>query len=165
MITQQELKEYFEYRDGNLYRIKIDNNMRSVKIGDCASSITPSSGRLRIKFRNKNYQLHRLIFLYHNGYLPKLIDHIDRDFLNNKIENLRECTYQENSRNRDITNSNKSGYKGVSLQKNRNYYISIIYVNGKSIYLGSFNTAKYAARVYDRAALKYFGDYAKLNNI
>jgi hypothetical protein len=57
--------------------------------------------------------------MYHYGKLPKLLDHIDRNRLNNKIENLRPASYTLNALNRNLAKNNKSGVKGVSNYKNK----------------------------------------------
>ena len=102
---------------------------------------------------------------------PAQIDHIDGDPLNNKKENLRKCSTAENCRNRNKYNSNTSGYKGVTYfrQKNKTtvnvYIIARICVNYKKIHLGIFPTEKEAAVAYNKAALKYHGEFARLNEI
>lgn len=85
------------------------------------------------------------------------IDHIDRNGLNNKKENLREATMQTNAWNKDKRKDNTSGYKGVY----RSTSAWIASIQGK--YLGSYKTKEEAAEAYDMAALKLFGEFAKLN--
>jgi hypothetical protein len=110
--------------------------------------------------------LHRLIMN-----VCTQIDHIDGNALNNKKENLRVCSTAENCRNRDKHKSNSSGYKGVTYfrQKNKTtenvYIVARICVNYKKIHLGIFSTEKEAAIAYNAAALKYHGEFARLNKI
>lgn len=93
--------------------------------------------------------------------IGKTIDHIDRNPFNNQKENLRICTYQENSFNRCCSKSSKSKYKGVG--KQRNNYRATIYKNGRRMYLGTFSSAKEAAIAYDQKAKELFGEFAFLN--
>lgn len=93
------------------------------------------------------------------------IDHEDRNPLNNHKNNLRFCTYSENSRNRGKPTTNTSGYKGVSWFKRDKKWKAQIMVEGKGFCLGSFKNKIDAARAYNRAALKYHGEFACLNEI
>lgn len=117
MITQDILKEYLEYNDGNLLWKKVPKRTSSTKVNSIAGCF---DGRyIQIRFFGKKYRVHRLIFLYHNGYLPENIDHIDGNPLNNKIENLRAATKSQNNCNRKISQNNTSGIKGISWNKER----------------------------------------------
>lgn len=93
------------------------------------------------------------------------VDHKDHNRFNNRKENLRVCTQRQNMANMVLPKDNTSGYKGVHYDKNRKKYQASIGVNGKKKYLGRFNDPKEAAKAYNSAAIKYFGDYAYLNII
>lgn len=93
------------------------------------------------------------------------IDHKDGNTLNNRKSNLRFCNTRENNRNSKLPKNNTSGYKGVSWNKNIRKWTADIMVNYKHIYLGSFNNRIDAAMAYNEAALKYFGEYAKVNDL
>lgn len=105
----------------------------------------------------KNELLHRRIMNPPKGYV---VDHIDGNPLNNQRDNLRICTQSQNSANKRKI---RTDYKGVAWHKNRNYYIAQIKVSGKSFYLGKFESAVAAARVYDEKARELFGKFARLN--
>ncbi len=82
--------------------------------------------------------------------------------LNNRRSNLRSATTQQNARNRKVRSDNKSGYKGVS--KRRTTFAATISIDkGKRLHLGTFRSAEDAARAYDSAAQKYFGEFARVN--
>lgn len=106
----------------------------------------------------------RKLFM-HRDVLPpapgQQTDHIDGDVSDNRKENLRLCNNKQNSQNRKLQRNNTSGFKGVSRQGNK--WRASIYPNDLHINLGSFGSKEAAARAYDAAAKKYYGDYAKLN--
>ena len=107
--------------------------------------------------------IHRMII----GVPPKgyYVDHIDGDPKNNRTENLRFVTNRQNVMNQGLHKSNTSGYKGIyrRVSDNRVSWLAKINDNGKQIHGGTFSTKEDAARRYDELAIKYFGDYARLN--
>lgn len=105
-------------------------------------------------------KLHQIILKKRKGYN---IDHIDGDILNNRKSNLRYCSQAQNSRNSAIPKNNISGYKGVMRRKNR--WCSRIKYNYKGIHLGMYDSKIEAAKAYNKAAIKYFGEFARLNII
>ena len=90
-------------------------------------------------------------------------DHIDGNGLNNQRSNLRQCTNEENCMNRQPRKNCSSDYKGVQLNKLTNKWLAQIKVQGKNIYLGLFGIEEDAGIAYDTAAIKYFGEFSKLN--
>lgn len=93
-----------------------------------------------------------------------VVDHINRNPLDNRLCNLRPATRSENAINRPKTARCKTGYKGVFLSKSGTYSAAIR-VNYTLYHLGTFITKEEAAEAYNKAALKYFGPFAYLNNI
>lgn len=156
MIEIDLLNDILEYKNGDLYWKK---SSRSCWVGKKAGTLC--NGYIEIRINKKHYYAHRLIFLMHNKYLPKFIDHKDGNTLNNKIENLRDATRSDNSANskRKITNS--SGYKGVYFRSDTNKWQAALTKNYKKISLGSYKTALEAHNAYVEASKKYFGDFAK----
>lgn len=119
---------------------------------------------------NKNGYVreHRLIMERHLGrYLKEdeVIDHINGDRLDNRIENLRVCTRKENVRNQRLHKNNSSGYKGVVWDKQRSKWIAQIMVDRKHLFLGRFETVLEAAKAYDLSSSKYFGDFSLTNQL
>lgn len=137
MIDQNEVKRLFDYIDGILYwKTKTTARTNNIVIGTSAGRIN-SQGYLQTMIYGNRYLNHRLIFLYHHGYMPEnMVDHIDRNTLNNRIENLREVTQQCNVRNSKLNKINESGVNGVSWNKKLNKWKSIVGINYNTKYLG-----------------------------
>lgn len=95
------------------------------------------------------------------------VDHINHDGLDNRRENLRLTTIQENNHNQQIhKNFNKTSiYKGVSWHKKNKIWVCYIRFQGKRIHIGCFKDELQAAVSYNKNAVKYFGEYACLNII
>lgn len=154
------INEFFCYKDGSLIRIKKSGGQ---KVGSIAGWVTVCNGRFyrKMNIKRKVLYVHRVIFNLHHGYLPKYIDHIDGNSLNNKIENLREASQSQNMANARKKSTNTSGYKGVTFRKDTKKWQSAIMVNGKHISLGSYKDKKDAAMAYEAGALKYYKEFAK----
>lgn len=93
-----------------------------------------------------------------------VVDHINRNPLDNRRENLRICTQHENTMNKSIRCSNTSGVSGVNWSKQNNKWLARIQVDGKHIYLGYYNTLEEAAEVRRQAEIEYFGEFSPNNN-
>ncbi len=92
-----------------------------------------------------------------------MIDHKDRNQLNDRIENLRIANFNQNGYNSGVMSSNTSGCKGVSWDKSRNKWKVAIRVNGTRFHLGYFLDLVEARAAYEKAALEYHGEFACLN--
>jgi len=118
-----------------------------------------------ISYVGKSYQVicSRIIFLLHYGYLTKrkFIDHIDNNPLNNKIENLRECTTSQNQQNRKISNKNTSGHKGVHWRKLTGKWQVKLKLNGKTYYFGHFVNKEDAIKVAIKERKKLHGQFMR----
>jgi hypothetical protein len=157
--SQQELQEWFDYRDGNLYRKKKTQN---VKVGNKAGCVeTNRSGKqyVRVRFKVKLYLIHRLIWAWHGNSLEpnEDIDHIDGDGLNNRIENLRAVTPKQNSENtKSARKDSKSGVKGVCWHKGTKKWEAHLGHNGKKIHLGCYKDIDEARAARIAAEKEYF---------
>lgn len=156
-ITQELVKELFDYKDGQLYWKK--SVSKRCKAGEVAGHIG-QRGYWRVGINYKRYTTHRIVFLMFHGYLPECIDHIDGNSLNNKIENLREASTSENLRNSKISVRNTSGVKGVSWDKKKKSWSVLIMVNYKQIRIGRFKDLKLAKLAAQEARNKYHKDFA-----
>jgi len=162
IINQEFVKEYFKYDDGLLLLRKKYSRRCGVSLDTKVGSLS-AAGYLRVSIDYRKYSIHRLIFLYHHGFLPEKIDHIDQNKTNNKIENLREASQSENLTNRGLNKTNTTGYKGVSFVHKTNKYIAHICKDNIKEHLGTFNTAKEAAEAYDKRAEEIHGKFVYNN--
>lgn len=144
--------DYFYYNDGELYW-KHNNKI--------AGSIN-NTGYYTVGLNNHYYIKHKIIYaIFNNNDYPEMVDHIDRDNSNNKIENLRKCNKSLNEANTGPRCTNTTGYKGVSFHKQARKFRAFL----QQKHLGLFETAELAASAYNDAAYKAYGEFAYINNI
>jgi hypothetical protein len=145
----QHLRESFTYypKTGTLIR---NRNGKSIDGLD-------AYGYIQVGYCKKVYKAHRLIWAIVYGEFPKgQIDHINGIRHDNRIDNLRDVTQQQNAHNKkEIFKTNTSGYKGVCWNKRSKKWQSCISVNKKTIYLGVFEDAKLAHQAYLDAKKAY----------
>lgn len=112
----------------------------------------------------KRVFMHRYILSAQPG---EIVDHIDRNRLNNTRQNLRVCNSSLNQANRSKNFIRKYGekFKGVYWRPEKKAFVSSIRINGKFKYLGLFKDENSAAQAYNQAAQSIFGDFACLNKV
>lgn len=139
-LEQSLLQEIFEYKDGQLYR----------KNGQIAGGLH-KSGYRQIKINGKSYPAHRLMWVYHHGSIEDnmQIDHINGQKDDNRIENLRLVTAQQNCHNRSRLNA-----KGYTWNKDVKKWQASIWMNGKMNYLGLFQKEEDARNAYVNACIE-----------
>lgn len=124
-------------------------------VGNCSYAFT------KIGPEQKTLLMHRMILSAKNG---QVIDHIDGNGLNNVRSNIRFCTQSQNKMNSRSFHKGTSSYKGVcrhnGVKKKWQAYVN---VNQKKIKLGYYETEEQAARAYDEAAKKHYGEFARVN--
>lgn len=140
----KELRETYSY-DPLTGLVKFKKKRGPMPAGSIAGTIN-KNGYMQIKFKYRLYLLHRLAFVFMKGRLPEdYVDHIDRDRLNNKWENLRECSKTDNNRNRGVAKNNTSGITGVSFIPKSNKWQAYISYEEKMIKLGEYGTLEDAS--------------------
>ncbi|NGM81239.1 HNH endonuclease [Paenibacillus sp. 7124] len=94
-----------------------------------------------------------------------VVDHINRDGLDNRRDNLRVCRREDNARNNNGRSHNTSGYKGVTWHKQARKWAAQLTSKGVHYHLGLHATKESAARAYNAKAAELFGEFATLNEI
>jgi len=131
-------------------------------IKGCGSNlyyVQASIGNSRSGF-NSTITLHRLVLSFPNGH----IDHINGDCFDNRKQNLREVSSSENRRNSSKQVNTKCKFRGVYERKETpGKFRAQIRFEGKMLNLGTFKDEVMAAKVYDEAAKKHYGEFAVTN--
>jgi hypothetical protein len=139
-----DVRELFDYKDGNLFW-KQPGKGRTVgaKVGSLMLN-----GYISLNVKGRYFFVHRLIYLFHTGKWPELIDHIDCNKANNRIENLREVNKSENGFNvNELRKNNVSGFNGVYWDKRACKWVAQCRVNLKTKKLGYFDDPVEAAEL------------------
>lgn len=166
MITAKQIKNVDKIKEvvsydpetGNFTWIK--SRKGHAKAGKTAGG-NHGRGYRTIVVNNEEYLAHRLAWAMFYGDAPNdmQIDHINGDRKDNRICNLRIAPHSDNCRNSKVRKHSKTGIKGV--KKCRNKWHTRIRVNGAEIWLGSYATPEEAKTAYNKAAEKYFGEFAE----
>jgi hypothetical protein len=94
---------------------------------------------------------------------PRQCDHRNHNGLDNQRDNLRICTCAQNQYNQVPQRNRSSAFKGVDWRRDCNKWRAKIQINCRRIHLGNFESEIEAAYAYNRAAVKYFGEFASIN--
>jgi len=151
-LTQERLKELFTYypETGVLMPRKVRQGVTQYRE---AGTIRKSNGYRQVCIDRKLHYTHRLAFLYMDGFMPELhVDHINGNKLDNKFCNLRLATRSVNAQNmRGPMRHNSTGYLGVTKASQKSGFVAKISVNGKRVYLGTFEAEVEAHEAYLKA--------------
>jgi len=148
--SQAKLRQLFVY---NFETGELTNRtLRNYKPAGSRAGSVGNRGYRRIGIDGDVYAEHRLIWVWVYGNIPDgyLIDHINHNKIDNRIQNLRLVTSQENNLNINLNRTNKTGYRGVT-QTTTNQYSARIKDQGKNRYLGTFGSALEAFQAYSLA--------------
>lgn len=147
-LTAQRLRELLHYDpDTGVFTRAVSQKGRNGRAG-CVAGGKTDSGYIRIGIHNRLHMAHRLAWLYVFGAWPAgVVDHIDGDKTNNRIENLRDVSTSVNMQNqRTAQAKNASGFLGVTRHGNR--FEASIKLNGVNHYIGSYATPETAHEAY-----------------
>ena len=153
--------------EGSVIKNRHREGWNSRYAGTIAGHVKPlprGYGYVHIAIQGTIFRAHRLVWLYVRGEpVPDIIDHIDHDPLNNRIENLRAATAAQNRANSFARGGSASGIKGVTISPYGRFR-AIIHQDGRAVCLGSFATKDEAIRAYEAAAAKVFGEFARVHH-
>ena len=132
--------------------------------GELVGALVPHGYRLTTLLRVR-YKVHRIIFAMIHGVDPGRfeVDHIDGNCQNNKPENLRLADRNQNKVNGPAYRHNPTGMRGVAFHRQSGKYQARISWQKKRVRLGCYDNAEDAARAYDNAAKRLFGEFARPN--
>ena len=107
---EKYILEHFKYKDGKMTRNDRKNSNGSID----------KDGYLIVKIKNKQFKAHRIVWLLNYGHFPKSeLDHINRNKLDNRIENLRESNRTQQNRNKDKKANKETGEIGIYIDKTK----------------------------------------------
>lgn len=159
--TPAELRQLLRYEPetGKLFwRVTLSNRAPAGREAFTCISHGYRTGRIR----GLMLRAHRVIWaMVHDRWPPEMIDHINCDRSDNRIENLREATAAENVLNRPVRHDSASGLKCVHFQKRENAWTSYLRINGRRKHLGYFATAEEAYAKYCDEARFHHGKFVR----
>ena len=156
----------YDPKTGALTWLPRENDQRHTTrwAGKPALAAVKQDGRMHGAIMGHTAIAHRVAWAIYYGRWPDgVIDHINGDPSDNRIENLRVCSQHENSMNRRKKVGKTSKYYGVNYSKRHNRYYAFVNLKHKTHYAGSFLNEKDAAVARDNKALELHGAYAVLN--
>lgn len=158
-LTRKRVRELLDYDpESGIFRWK-----KWMGGWACEGAIAGTShpqGYILIRVDRKKHKAHRLAFLYMEGRVPKVVDHINGKAWDNRWINLRPATISENCRNAKIRSDSLSGIKGVNKDPKYNSWRARIYIDGVRTYLGSFDSPEKAESAIREAREKHHGEFA-----
>jgi len=157
-MNQELVKQLFVYRNGFLYwNTKIPHKPQ---LNGKQAGVKQASGYVSITVRGKKYRAHRLIFLMFYGYFPDVVDHINGIKDDNRIENLRQATTQQNQYNANFKSTSKSKIKGVYWEQSTQKWVARIRIYGKVKTIGRFKDVNLADQCCRLAREQHHGEFA-----
>ena len=150
------LKDAFYYQDGKLMRKHSSGNYKAhTEVGSSAGSRYAAT-----TFKGKRMLVHRIIYAIMHNEMPEMLDHINGNSLDNRIENLRKANASQNGQNKKTMPSNKSGAKNVHWLNSRNKWRVCIRINKTIKHIGLFDDLELADLVATEARNKFHGKFA-----
>lgn len=159
-LTAERLREVLEYKPETGEFIR---RTKTGKKGNVGSAVgwKIADGRWMISVDGIKMRRSVAAWLYVNGAIPKNdIDHVNRDPSDDRLQNLREATRQQNMANKTIHKNNSCGFKGVHLHKQTGKWRATVRFNRKNKHIGLFSTKEEAHQAYVEEASRLFGEFS-----
>lgn len=162
MISAARLRELFDYEPetGQLVRKVSGRGVKAGVAGSIRLDKDNPLGRRFISADGRKYRASHLVWVWHGNSLPERLDHIDRNTLNDRIENLRPCDNAQNGWNARLSKANKSGVRGVFWNKATGNWRVRVMVRGRVKELGLHDDLDLAELIANEARKRYHGAFA-----
>ena len=153
------LFDLFSYEDGKLIW-KTDRGSQKVK-GQEAGCFLPTGYKV-VTIRDLCGQtyVHRIVFYLFNNYMPEMVDHINNNPSDNRIENLRACNRSQNFMNKPAHKNSTTKHKNVYFNKRLNTFFVQIKADGKRMYVGGIKSIEEANKIAIDMRNKYHTEFA-----
>jgi hypothetical protein len=159
LLSQELVQNLFDYQNGQLIW-KNPHRPSRAKVGKQAGTISNTTGYRQVSVKSKTYMEHRIVFLWHHGFLPVNVDHINGNRLDNRINNLRAATVNQNRYNALPKRNNTSGVRGVSWSKSSKKWCAAVRANNRIVFRAMFDDLELAELTVIMAREKYHGNFA-----
>ena len=169
MVTQETVRALFSYHNGSLYwkprprdafRSQSAYVMWNKRYANLPAGSVNHRGYVRVGIAKRYYMAHRLIWLYHRGWLPDALDHKNGNPSDNRMRNLRVATQTENRWNARRKIPTTTNIKGV-YKRPSGHYEAHICADYKRIHLGTFERKQDAIRAVSRARKELHKQFAR----
>jgi AP2 domain/HNH endonuclease len=166
LITQEYLHSIMNYDPDTgvftwKWREDKPNNVNAAFAGKAIGTITEKN-YLQLTIDYGQYPASVIAWVYMKGIWPEgMVDHKNRNTLDNRFDNLRDSLGGQNQWNRGKPSNNTTGFKGVCYDKSRDKYTVYIQANHKRHFIGRFDTPEAAHAAYCEAAHRLHGDFAR----
>ena len=158
MITYDALHELFRYQDGKLYwKVKPNRNIRL----DSEAGTVNCNGYVVVTINGKKHMAHRIIWEMHGREPAPMIDHVNGDTTDNRVENLRAADNSKNQMNTKLRADNSSGIKGVSWCNTYKRWVGQVWEEGYCHKIGRFKSKEECADAVAAARKIIHGEFAR----
>ena len=140
--------------------IRYDDRAWNTKYAGREAGYLSVRGYRVVDIARATYKVHRVVYkIVTREEPPAQIDHINGDYSDNRIENLRPATPSQNCANKPVQRNSTTGVKGVSFDRRRGLFMARVQFMGQSYYAGLFKTLEAAKAARDSKARQLHGEF------